>query len=76
MGINAGTLALGATGSISNAPTISLSAGAVFDVSAIAGGRVLNAGNGGAGGVNGSVIAASNSTITAGIDLNVQYSGD
>ncbi len=33
--ISQGTLALGATGSISNSPTVSLAAGATFDVSAI-----------------------------------------
>jgi autotransporter-associated beta strand protein len=41
--ILAGTLKLGATGSISNTPNINVSSGATFDVSTVAGGYVLEA---------------------------------
>ena len=58
--INQGTIALGATGSISNATPVSLSSGTVFDVSAVAGGWVLNGGKSinGSGIITGSVVTA------------------
>ncbi len=58
--INQGTIALGASGSISNANPVSLASGAVFDVSALSGGWPLNGGKtlSGSGVVTGSVVAA------------------
>lgn len=62
--INKGTLALGLTGSISNSPAINIAPGAVWDVSAKAGGWVLNSGQtlqcGGV--VTGSVVTAASGT--------------
>ncbi|MCP5535257.1 MAG: autotransporter-associated beta strand repeat-containing protein [Akkermansiaceae bacterium] len=66
--IQAGTLALGSGGSISDSPTIDVLGGATFDVSAVSGGFSL--GNGqtlmGAGTVVGPIQAALGSTIAPG----------
>jgi len=66
--INGGTLTLGATGSISNSPQISVASGAVFNVSAVSGGFVLNATRtlSGSGSVAGNVTAAPTSIINPG----------
>jgi fibronectin-binding autotransporter adhesin len=64
--INAGTLALGATGSIVNSPKITIAAGATFDVSAtgfsLASGRTLA----GAGTVAGTFTAQGGATLSPG----------
>ena len=64
--INAGTLALGATGSISNVPSVTLSSGSTFDVSQVPGGWNLLAGQtlSGSGTVTGTVITATSATST------------
>jgi len=66
--INAGTLALGANGSISNTPSINIGSGANLDVAAITGGFVLNNNRTllGFGSVVGNVSAAAGSTINPG----------
>ncbi len=68
--INAGTLVLGAGGSVSNSSSITVATNAVFDVSAVSGGLVLNGAVHqalvGAGTVNGSIIAASNTVLNPG----------
>jgi autotransporter-associated beta strand protein len=63
-----GTLALAANGSISNSANIFVTNGAVFDVSQVSGGFVLNAGQTltGNGVVTGAVTCASGSTISPG----------
>lgn len=58
--VNSGRLALGAAGSLPNSPVISLSAGAVIDVSAVSGGFSLGAGqtlngSGSTGTINGAL---------------------
>ncbi len=64
--INAGTLAIGASGSLANTPTINVASGATFDVSVA--GYTMSPGQNlfGAGTVNGSLTDASGSTINAG----------
>ena len=66
--INAGSLVLGATGSIANSAHITLGAGTLFDVSAVSGGFVLSAGKilGGFGVVTGDVAVASTGIIDPG----------
>jgi autotransporter-associated beta strand protein len=66
--INSGTLLLGASGSISNSPTINVASNAVFDLSAVTGGFSLAPVQSlaGSGGVNGSVNAMSGSQIIPG----------
>jgi fibronectin-binding autotransporter adhesin len=70
--VSAGTLKIGATGSIANSSqiTVGLAAGpaATLDVSAVPGGFVLNAGQklGGSGTVVGNVTVASGATLTPG----------
>ena len=66
--LSAGTLALGASGSISNSPSVTLAGGTTFDVSAVGGGYVLNGGRtlAGTGTVAGNVTAASGSIINPG----------
>ncbi len=69
--INAGTLALGSAGSIANSRNISVASGAVFDVSAVAGGFTLGAAQtlSGSGSVNGAV--AINGTIAPGNSVTI-----
>ena len=64
--VNAGTLAIGAGGSLPNSPAINVASGATFDVSAA--GFTLSSGQNlyGSGTVNGSLTDASGSTINAG----------
>jgi autotransporter-associated beta strand protein len=64
--INGGTLALSNTGSITNSKAIAVAAGALFDVSAVAGGFQIGATQtlSGGGTVNGSVV--NNGTISPG----------
>jgi len=79
--INAGTLALGASGSIADSGDISVAAGAVFDVSAVSSGYTLGAAQtlSGNGSVNGTVTAngtllprgASVGTLTFNNDLAI-----
>src|SRR5437867_4142881 len=68
--VREGTLALAATGSISNSPTIDVQAGATFDVSAQPGFKVLDSqtlkGN---GTVLGAVNVAANGTLSAGASV-------
>ena len=66
--IGAGTLALGATGSISNSATLTVASGAAFDVSAVAGGFPLTGSHTlqGFGSVLGTVVAASSANISPG----------
>jgi autotransporter-associated beta strand protein len=66
--ISAGTLKLGAAGSIAASPTISVAAGGVFDVSSVTGGFQLASGQTlkGGGAVNGAVTVASGSTLQPG----------
>ena len=66
--LSAGMLSLGANGSISNSPSVTLAAGTTFDVSAVGGGYVLNGGRAlaGIGTVAGNVTAASGSIINPG----------
>jgi fibronectin-binding autotransporter adhesin len=80
--INAGTLALGATGSISNSPIINVASNATFDVSAVAGftlganqtlmgnGTVAGAVAVAAGGRVSSGASAGKLTFTGGLDLS------
>lgn len=64
--INAGTLALGASGSIANSPVISVGSGATFDVSAVAGFSVGSLQTlEGSGSVTGGVTA--NGTLSPGL---------
>jgi autotransporter-associated beta strand protein len=68
--ISAGTLALGATGSLPNSPAINIAAGTVFDVSAVSGGFTLGAnqtinGLGATGILNGNVNLAAGSLALA-----------
>jgi autotransporter-associated beta strand protein len=67
--IGNGTLALGATGLIVNSPAINLASNATFDVSAVSGGYLLEAGQTltGYGTVNGSVTA--NGTVSPGASI-------
>ncbi|HUZ06361.1 MAG TPA: LamG-like jellyroll fold domain-containing protein, partial [Candidatus Paceibacterota bacterium] len=69
--INAGTLALGSAGSVANSRNISVADGAVFDVSAVAGGFTLGAAQtlSGGGSVNGAF--ANNGTIAPGAGIGV-----
>jgi autotransporter-associated beta strand protein len=69
--IDAGTLALGVNGSISNTPSFNVSSGAKLDVSAVNGGFTLNGSRTllGFGSVLGNVTAASGSTINPGSNL-------
>jgi len=64
--INGGTLAIGASGSISNSATINVASGATFDVSALGGTFALNPGQtlAGLGSVNGSFNTLSNAVIS------------
>ena len=64
--INAGTLALTSAGSITNSRNIAVAGGAVFDVSAVAGGFTLGAARtlSGSGSVNGTLV--NNGTIAPG----------
>lgn len=69
--ITAGTLALGATGSISNSPLVSNVLGSTLDVSALAGGLVLSSSGAGqtlaiSGSVNGNITAGGGTTISPG----------
>ena len=66
--INGGTLVLGAAGAIASSAQIVVTNGATLDVSPVAGGFVLNAGQTlcGSGVVTGSVTAASGSAISPG----------
>jgi autotransporter-associated beta strand protein len=65
--INAGTLALGATGSISNSPLVLVGSGSVFDVSAVGTYFLNNARTlSGSGSVSGNVSAASGAIINPG----------
>jgi fibronectin-binding autotransporter adhesin len=66
--VGAGTLALGATGSISNTPSVTVSSGATYDVSAVTGGWTLLGGQSllGFGTVNGPVTTVSGANIYAG----------
>ena len=66
--VNTGTLAIGATGSVSNTPAIVVAGGATLDVSAVAGGFVLNNAKTlqGFGTVLGPVNLASGATINPG----------
>lgn len=79
--INAGTLALGFSGSVANSGNIFVAAGAVFDVSSVSGGYTLGAAQtlSGNGSVNGAVTAngtllpggASVGTLTFNNDLTI-----
>jgi autotransporter-associated beta strand protein len=61
--INAGTLKLSATGSIGSSPTVTVAAGAVFDVSQVSGFTLANAQTlSGSGTVNGSAAVANSAT--------------
>lgn len=66
--IAAGTLKIGATGSIANTPNIDLSAGAFLDVTDVAGGFVLrpNQSLRGQGDVTGSLVLGASSTLNPG----------
>lgn len=66
--VTAGTLALGATGSISNSPTITLAAGATLDASAQPSATLSLVGQklAGAGAVTGSLVADANSAVAPG----------
>ena len=63
--VSGGTLAIGAAGSISNSPTITVAGGATFDVSAQSGAFTLNGGQtlAGSGSVAGGFNTSSNATI-------------
>jgi fibronectin-binding autotransporter adhesin len=64
--VNAGTLALGSAGSIANSRSITVASGALFDVSAVAGGFTLGAAQtlSGGGAINGTI--SSSGTISPG----------
>lgn len=66
--ISAGTLKLGATGSILTSPNIDLTAGAIFDVADVTGGYALGATQAlrGSGSVQGSVTLPTGSTLNPG----------
>jgi autotransporter-associated beta strand protein len=67
--ISSGTLALGAAGVISGSPSFLVASGAVFNVSALAGGFTLGSGKtiSGAGTIAGKFIAASNAIVSPGV---------
>ena len=66
--INQGKLALGATGSFTNSPSVAVASGAVFDVSAVTGGWLLLSGQSlqGNGGVVGNVTTTNGANISPG----------
>jgi len=66
--INAGTLAIGSSGSISGTPSIAIASGANFDVSALAAGFTLGSGKtiSGSGTVTGNLALASDATLSPG----------
>jgi autotransporter-associated beta strand protein len=70
--IGAGTLALGANGSIGNSKRITVVAGTIFDVSAVSGGYQLRSNQTleGAGTVTGPTVALAGSVIAPGTDVN------
>jgi autotransporter-associated beta strand protein len=69
--VNAGTLALGASGSINNSPVIAVGSGATYDVSAVSGGYVLASGQTlkGTGSVTGAMTVASGATLAPGASI-------
>ena len=66
--INAGTLALGASGSISSTPSIAIASGATFNVSALAAGFTLGSGKtiSGSGTITGKLNLSSDATLSPG----------
>lgn len=66
--INAGTLALGSSGSISGTPSIDIASGANFNVSALAAGFTLGSGKAisGSGSVTGKLTLSSDATLSPG----------
>ncbi len=74
--ITLGTLALTGSGSIGNSSNIVVASGATFDVSGLSGGSVtLSAGQTlkGNGGVNGTVVVASDATVAPGASIGTLY---
>ena len=77
-GINAGTLALGASGSIGNSSTITVAGGATLDVSAVSGGWTLGASQrltGDGGVVGNATIAGTHNAGTGGVGSQA-FTGD